>query len=89
MPVLEHKQRWDGDSNVIVATALRDHEIPVAYDLQGRPVTIESAEQPPTIPTLALVRAETDFSVVLGSVARGSSPNSAHNLADHVHQMCA
>lgn len=63
MPVPEHRARWQGDENLIVATALLDHEIPVAFDLNGAPVQLASAEVPPETPTLGLVPVETDFSV--------------------------
>jgi hypothetical protein len=62
MPVRAHKKQWSGGSKLIVATALRDHEVPVAYDLEGNRFTIESADTPPTIPALVLVPVETDFS---------------------------
>jgi hypothetical protein len=62
MPVKEHWARWTGGPELIVASAMRDHEIPVAYNLQGSPVLLPSAEQPPPTPTLAIVPTETDFS---------------------------
>lgn len=64
MPVKEHWAQWSGSAELIVATALRDHEIPIAYGIHGRPVRLESAEDPPSIPTLAVVPAETDFDAV-------------------------
>jgi len=36
MPVKEHWDQWSGSADLIVATALCDHEIPVAYDTRGR-----------------------------------------------------
>jgi hypothetical protein len=63
LPVDEHSNRWKGEDRLLVAAALRDHETPVAFGLDGRPVSL-SADQPPDIPTLALVPAETDFSQV-------------------------
>jgi len=63
MPVRQHRTAWTGDANVIVAGVLRDDgTIPTAFDLEGRPFPIVSADDPPPIPTLALVPAETDFS---------------------------
>ena len=61
MPVKSHFASWTGDDNLIVATALRDHEIPVAYDLRGERVVLTSADVPPATPTLAIVPVETDF----------------------------
>ena len=36
LPVPAHRARWPGDANVLVATALHDHEAPVAFDPSGR-----------------------------------------------------
>src|SRR5207247_4883524 len=38
MPVKSHFASWTGDDNLIVATAPRDHELTVAYDLRGEQV---------------------------------------------------
>lgn len=71
MPVPEHWTQWTGEP-VLVATALRDHEIPIAYDIQGSPVILQSAEIPPSLPTIALVPAETDFSTLPANFAEPS-----------------
>jgi len=62
MPVKAHWARWAGGPDLIVASAFRDHEIPVAFDLQGAPVVLTSAQVPPPTPTLGIVPRETDFS---------------------------
>lgn len=59
-PVEGQLQRWDGGTEVLVATALRDHDVPVAFDLQGRRRLLDP-ETPPATPVLALVPQETDF----------------------------
>ncbi len=64
LPVKSHASAWLGDASLLVATALRDHEAPVAYDLNGQRVTGISAAVAPAIPTLVLVPSETDFSKV-------------------------
>jgi hypothetical protein len=83
MPVKDHWARWTGGPDLIVATALKDHEIPVAYDLDGHPVPLTSSATPPSTPTLAIVPVETDFSVQrssaqcyenCGGVGGGGSP---------------
>jgi len=61
MPVRQQRERWRGEP-VIVATALRDHELPSAYDNQGNVVPILSPDIPPAALALALVPVETDFS---------------------------
>jgi hypothetical protein len=61
MPVPGHRAKWKGGDDLIVATSLYDHEVPIAFDLQGRPVTGLSSEMAPTTPTLSLVPLETDF----------------------------
>jgi hypothetical protein len=60
LPVPEHRARWTGDANVLVATALNDHEPPVAFDPSGRRFVLDP-DVPPATPVLALVPAETDF----------------------------
>ncbi len=50
-----------GDEHFLVATAIADHEAPVAFDLQGDRQLL-SPDQPPATPVLALVPVETDFS---------------------------
>jgi len=62
MPVKTHWAQWTGGPDLMVASALRDHEIPGAYDLLGAGVTLTSAEDPPATPTLGIVPRETDFS---------------------------
>jgi hypothetical protein len=60
LPVPAHRTAWSGDENVLVATAQKDHDPPVAFDLQGRRQVL-SPDQPPVTPVLALVPVETDF----------------------------
>ncbi|MGE5802392.1 MAG: hypothetical protein ACM358_09030 [Gemmatimonadota bacterium] len=59
-PVAEHAKAWSGDERVLVATALRDDDAPVAFDPDGRRLLLDP-ESPPLIPVLALVPVETDF----------------------------
>jgi hypothetical protein len=61
MPVKSHWAAWSGGPEVLVATAIHDEDIPVAYNLAGAPVPISSAHVPPKTPTLALVPVETNF----------------------------
>ncbi len=63
LPVPEHRRAWTGGAggaNVLVATALRDHDAPVAFDVQGRRLVL-SPDHPPATPVIALVPVETDF----------------------------
>jgi hypothetical protein len=60
LPVPAHRAAWSGDERVLVATAQKDHDPPVAFDLQGRRQVL-SPDAPPTTPVLALVPVETDF----------------------------
>jgi hypothetical protein len=57
LPVAEHRQRWSGGSELIVATQWEESEIPVGFDLEGQPVAL-SLEKPPDVPTLVIVPAE-------------------------------
>jgi hypothetical protein len=60
LPVPAHRSAWSGDEQVLVATAERDGEAPVAFDPQGRRQVLD-ARTPPTTPVLAVVPAEVDF----------------------------
>lgn len=61
-PVAEHARTWTGDEKVLVATALKDDDVPVAFDVEGRRRLLDP-KTPPAIPVLALVPVETDFSI--------------------------
>jgi len=67
MPVKEHLATWHADENVLVATAVADHEAPVAFDTRGRRYLLD-AEHPPETPVLALVPVETDFTAPVARV---------------------
>jgi len=60
LPVPAHRSGWRGDANVLVATALRDHDVPVAFDPQGHRILLDP-DRPPATPVIALVPVETDF----------------------------
>jgi hypothetical protein len=60
LPVPAHRAAWNGDANVLVATALADREAPVAYSPDGRR-TVLSPAAPPATPVIAVVPVETDF----------------------------
>lgn len=60
LPVPEHRARWQGDRNLLVATAAADHDVPIAFDLDGRRQLLDPA-RPPETPVLAVVPVETDF----------------------------
>ena len=66
-PVPAHRAAWAGDENLLVATALRDHDAPVAFDPRGER-QILSPDEPPATPVLALVPVETDFRAPLSPV---------------------
>jgi len=61
LPVPEHRRAWTGDANVLVATAIADHDPPVAFDVQGNRRALDP-ERPPATPVIAVVPVETDFS---------------------------
>ena len=62
LPVPEHRRAWKGGEDILVATAVGDHEAPVAFDVRGNRRLLD-AERPPATPVLAVVPVETDFSV--------------------------
>jgi len=61
LPVPEHRRSWTGDASVLVATAVADHDPPVAFDVQGNRQLLDP-ERPPATAVIALVPVETDFS---------------------------
>ena len=61
LPVPDHRRIWKGDANVLVATAVADHDPPVAFDVQGNRLVLDP-ERPPATPVIAVVPLETDFS---------------------------
>ncbi len=78
MPVPEHREVWTGGVDLIVASQLFDDgTLPIAFDLAGREVRIQSAEQPPETPTLVLVPVETDFSTRRLSGVQAPSPDAS------------
>jgi hypothetical protein len=60
LPVPAHRAGWLGGPDILVATALHDHEAPVAFDTRGRRQVLDP-DTPPATPVLALVPVETDF----------------------------
>lgn len=60
LPVPEHRRRWQGGTDVLVATAELDGDAPVAYDLMGRRQRL-SPDTPPDLPVLMVSRAELRF----------------------------
>ena len=61
LPVPAHRRAWTGGSDVLVATAIGDHDVPVAFDLHGNRRLLDP-EHPPATPVIAVVPVETDFS---------------------------
>lgn len=60
-PVPAHRATWAGDARLLVATAIADHEAPIAFDAAGHRQLLDPAT-PPATPVLAIVPVETDFS---------------------------
>src|SRR3989454_937276 len=67
LPVPEHRRIWKGDSNVLVATSVADHDPPVAFDVQGNRLVLDP-ERPPATPVIAVVPVETDFSTTPAAI---------------------
>ncbi|HEX9166359.1 MAG TPA: hypothetical protein VF862_10655, partial [Gemmatimonadales bacterium] len=61
LPVPEHRSRWAGGADLLVATAVEDGAPPAAFDVTGRRFMLDPA-RPPERPVLALVPAEQSFS---------------------------
>lgn len=61
LPVPEHRRAWTGGDDILVATAVEDHDPPVAFDVRGNRRLLDP-ERPPATPVMAVVPVETDFS---------------------------
>src|SRR2546421_7734784 len=61
LPVPAHRRAWTGGSDLLVATAIADHDVPVAFDVHGNRRLLDP-EHPPATPVIAVVPVETDFS---------------------------
>jgi hypothetical protein len=66
LPVPAHRAAWTGDETILVATAITDRDIPVAFDVRGGRRLLDP-DTPPSAdtPVLALVPVETDFTAGL------------------------
>jgi hypothetical protein len=64
-PVPAHRSRWQGDENILVATAWAEGDAPVAFDTRGNR-TVLNPDTPPDTPVLALEPVETDFNEAAG-----------------------
>lgn len=73
IPVPAHRAAWTGGENILVASAQRDHETPIAYDIRGRRRLL-SATFPPAVPVLAIQPVETDFGTELPSANAVTPP---------------
>lgn len=60
LPVEAQRAAWRGDDHFLVATLEHDGDAPIAYDASGNRLVL-SATTPPSIPVIALVPQETDF----------------------------
>jgi len=72
-PVPAHRAAWNGDANVLVASAREDGDAPVAYDVKGGRRVL-SAEAPPETPVLVIVPVETDFGIEGSTAFAATSP---------------
>lgn len=93
LPVPAHRAAWSGDADVLVATAIRDREAPVAFSPDGRR-TLLDPDRPPATPVLAVVPVETDFDappsrlvcsdpVTCGGGTGGTPPKGLYMLKSH------
>jgi hypothetical protein len=60
MPVAKHRESWTGKGDVLVVSQLDESEPIVAFDEQGRGVSLDK-KVPPEQPTLSIVPVETRF----------------------------
>lgn len=93
LPVPAHRAAWRGDDNLLVATAIADRDIPVAFTPDGRR-SLLSPDVPPPTPVIAVVPVETDFNAPAGIICSdpitcgggtggGSVPHGLYMLKSH------
>ena len=61
LPIPEHRARWRGTPEILVATFVEDDDVPTAFDTAGESVALTAFSAPERV-TLSLVPVETDFS---------------------------
>jgi hypothetical protein len=78
MPVKDHWAEWDGDDNLLVASALTDDRfaVPLVFNLAGASLAASHFEPPP-VPTLVIVPSETDFSRPPANAVYNRTPSAA------------
>lgn len=59
-PVPAHRAAWTGGPDLLVATAVKDGDAPIAFDTAGRRLVLDAKVPPPT-PVLAIEPVETNF----------------------------
>ncbi|MDT7858174.1 hypothetical protein RQM47_16115 [Rubrivirga sp. S365] len=64
LPVDDHRARWRGGKDIVVASIVEDEDVPTAFDVEGQPVALRAYEVPVQT-TLSIVPVETDFSAPL------------------------
>ena len=67
MPAPNHREKWNGKADVIVLSQLEQSSPLVAFDKNGRTVSV-SRDAPPDQPVLALIPVETNFSAPMNPV---------------------
>jgi hypothetical protein len=67
LPVPEHRRAWTGGEDVLVATAVKDHDPPVAFDVHGNRRLLDP-DRPPATPVVAVVPKETNFTAAPGLI---------------------
>ena len=65
LPVPAHRRSWWGTADILVATAEGDHDAPAAFDVNGNRSLLDPV-RPPSLPVLALGRAEVPFDATGG-----------------------
>jgi hypothetical protein len=79
MPVPEHRRAWKGGADILVATAQRDREAPVAFTTAGNRIVLDPSK-PPSTPVLAVVPVETDFDhATMGTHLQGGNTGGSSN----------
>lgn len=87
LPVAEHRQAWNGGSNLMVAGVLDEDEEPVAFDVKGRQMRNVNRHAPPSTPVLVIVPLEQSLAPGAGT-SRGPGGPSLATCGDDCTPPC-
>jgi hypothetical protein len=87
MPVRAQRERWRGGEDLLVGSLIHDHEAPAVYTLRGERVRMRGDEVP-TIPAMALVPVEANFSRPLDARYQNLGDEGGETIGTYMIEQC-